>query len=180
MVFANAGEAQPGQAVVVQCKRSVTSASGLITEAEWLWSAEEKNKVPRLCIGSPEHRISPAGQWGCVALLRNPHKEIPQQLLDDWAKHVAGEAHYHASERRLVDRRGMLEIPWPELLDGSPVGMDLLLATSNDPAPTYPTVQEVADAWNREPTEKKADYFRSNRKNGIYTFQDREIDRLLI
>jgi hypothetical protein len=180
MVFdSRLSEDQLGQAIVVQCKRAVTSASDLIAEAEWLWSAEEKNKVPRLCISSPEHRISPEREWGCVALLRNPNKEIPQQLLDDWAKHVAGEVHYHANERRSVNDQGILQIDWPNLSsDGNPVSLDLLLATANDqePWPTYPTVEEIADAWSQHP---KVDYFRSNRKHAIETFQDQEIEKLL-
>jgi len=58
--------------------------------------------------------------------------------------------------------------------------LDLLLATSNDRDPTCPTVHEVADAWNREPdNDRRAEYFRQNRKNGIYTFQDHAIEELL-
>lgn len=178
MVFGNPCEIQPGQAIVVPCRQAVTSAPDLVTEAEWLWWAEEKDKVPRLCVSSPEHRISPKENWGCVALLRNPHKEIPQKLLDGWAKHVAGEAHYNANERRLVDSRGMLQILWPNLSsDSSPVPIDLLLATSNDRELTHPTVQEIADAWNCHPTE--VEYFHNNRKHEIQTFQDQEIEKLL-
>src|SRR5258708_38249154 len=121
MVFSSLGGAQLGQAIVVQCKREVTSASDLITEAEWLWSAEASRKgkarVPPLCNHSPEHRISPReGDWGCVAIIRNPDREIPQQLLDDWAKPVVGENnHYNANGKRLGDARGILQIPRPNL-----------------------------------------------------------------
>jgi hypothetical protein len=56
----------------------------------------------------------------------------------------------------------------------------LLLATSNDPEPTFPTVQEIADAWNHEPdNERRAEYFRRNRENGIYTYQDEAIEERL-
>jgi hypothetical protein len=182
MVFSDLPKDQFGLAKVVQCKRTVKSTSDLITEAEWLWSAEEstekKDKVPRFCVCPPEGRISPKkGDWGCVALLNNPRSKVPAGLLDKWAKHVAKEAHYNANERRLVDDQGMLQIPWPNLsLDGSPVPMDLLLATSNDREATCPTVQEIADAWNQHP---EVDYFRRNRNHEIETFQDQEICKLL-
>jgi len=174
MVFSSElSEDQFGQAIVVQCQRDVSCSSDLIKEAEWLWSAED-NEVPSLCCLSPKQSIS--AKWGgCVALLANPHGEIHQNLLGDWAKHAAG--HYKANERRLVDGRGMLQIPWPNLSsDSSPVSMDLLLATSNDRDLTYPTVQEIAEAWNQHP---KVDYFRSNRKHEIETFQDQAIREFL-
>jgi hypothetical protein len=182
MVFGNPSEVPLGQALVVQCERAVTSTSDLIIEAEWLWSAEEstnaKEAVPRFCACSPERRVSPsAGDWGCVALLGNPNREIPRQLLDEWANRVAKEAHYNANKRRLVDPQGMLQIDWPSLSsDGGPVPTDLLLATSNDREATSPTVQEIADAWNQNP---RVDYFSNNRKHRIETFQDEEIEKLL-
>jgi len=79
MVFSELSEDQLGQAKVVQCRNRVASLPDLITEAEWLWSAESKHP--------PERRIS--SSWGCVALLSHPEKEIPQDLLDGWAQHVA-------------------------------------------------------------------------------------------
>jgi hypothetical protein len=176
MIFANLCEEQLGRAKVVECKRAVTSASDLISEAEWLWSAEENKRVRD---SSPEHRISPDREWGCVALLRNPHKEISQQLLDDWATRVAGEAHYRANERRLVDSRGILQLRWPDLSEGGSLALDLLLATSNDAEPTFPTVQEIADAWKREPVERRAEYFHCNQDNGISTFEDQAIGEYL-
>lgn len=179
MVFSSQlSDGQLGQAIVVQCQRKVSSAWDLTTEAEWLWSAED-NKVPSLCILSPKRSIS--AKWGgCVALLGNPQTEIPQELFDGWADRVSTEKHYNSNERRLVDRRGTLLIPWPHLSEGGPAPVDLLLATSNDPEPTYPTVQEIAEAWNCEPADERiGEYFRHNRDNGIYTFEDQEIGKLL-
>jgi len=178
MVFSQLSDDQLGQAIVVQCQRKVSSASDLVKEAEWLWSAEDK-KVPSLCIQSPRQSIS--AKWGgCVALLGNPQSNIPQELLDGWAARVLREQHYNADKRRLVDGRGTLLIHWPDLTEGGPVPLDLLLATSNDPEPTYPTVQEIAQAWNRKPDSKRrGEYFRRNRENGIYTFQDHTIEELL-
>jgi hypothetical protein len=127
MVFAQLTDDQFGQARAVQCQHGVSSPSDLIAEAEWLWSAESNN-IPRLCFSSPERRISPKEKWGCVALLRNPQREIPQQLLDRWSKRVSEEPNYSTNDRRLVDSRGILQIRWPEQVDGSgAVPLDLLL-----------------------------------------------------
>ena len=171
MVFSELPEAQLGQAIIVACQREVSSPADLIAEAEWLWSAED-NKVPSRPTLSPTKSISAETEWGCVALLRNPQSNVPQELLDGWTKRVLKEQHYNANDRRRVDGRGMLLIDWPQLTEGG-LAPDLLLATSNDPDPTYPTVQEIADAWNRDPD--SAEYFHENRKNGIYTFQDEAI-----
>lgn len=176
MVFARLTPDQFGQAKVVQCRRHITSPFELVEEAEWLWSAES-NRVPRLCTSHPEERISASGRWGCVALLGNPSKPAPPQLLDGWAERVANEPEYAANERRLVNQRGILQIDWPLVDGGGPVPLDLLLATSNDPEDSYPSVPMIANAWNEQNT--GAEYFRQNRAHGIHTFQDHEIERLL-
>jgi hypothetical protein len=164
MVFSRFSEDQLGQAKVVQCRNTVSSLPDLITEAEWLWAAENKHP-PNQCISS---------NWGCVVLLIHPEKEIPQDLLDGWAKHVA--ASYREDDGRLVDRRGILQIVWPKLTDGSGiVPLHLLLATSNSPTLPYPSVEAIATGWRSGNDE----YFRQNRNNGIQTFQDEAIAELL-
>ena len=116
-----------------------------------------------------------------MALLGDPQSAVPQTLFDGWAERVSREKHYNANERRLVDRNGRLLIGWPNLSDGGgPVPVDLLLATSNDPEKVYPSPEETANAWNREPADRpRNEYFRRNRDHGIYTFEDQEIERLL-
>ena len=171
MIFAPLSNDQLGRAKVVQCQRAITCLSDLIVEAEWLWSAEH-NSVPRGCCPIPDHAIS--ATWGCVALLRNPSRDIPQEILDGWAQRVAKDK---ASEgKHLVDGRGILQIQWPDVADDTgPVQLDLLLATSNNPKPQkgpYPSVEAIAAAWRA----KGDDYFRNNRAHGIHTFQDQEIE----
>lgn len=179
MVFAQLTDDQVGRGIAIQCQHAVSSASDLIAEAEWLWSAESNN-IPRLCISSPERRVSAKAKWGCVTLLRNPQREIPKQLLDCWADRVSKEPDYNANDRRLVDNRGILQIDWPDLVDGGgPLPLDLLLATSNDPESTYPSVEAVAGAWNQQKGAARHEYFSRNRASGICTFQDQEIERLL-
>lgn len=172
MVFDQLAEAQIGTAKVLQCQRSVLSSADLIAEAEWLWSAERK-QVP--CLSNSPERIISAG-WGCVALLCNPQTHIPAELVDGWARRVTRED--SSRNKHLVDARGVLQIPWPNLLQGTPIGLDLLLATSTNPKPRneYPDAARVANAWLQA---SDASYFRRNRDSGIHTFQDEEIEQQL-
>jgi hypothetical protein len=173
MVFSRS--AGPGRAVVVACKRSVSTATDLSAEAEALWKAEQPGAGPG--------RI--ADYWGCVALLPNPNRTIPEDMLKSWADRVKREADYGTvtqtkAEGRLIDENGMLLIDWPKLHEsGEFVQFDLLLATANDPEisstkPGYPDVSQIVSAWNAAAIEH-AEYFWRNTDNGIITFQDDEI-----
>lgn len=174
MVFAELEEHQYGVAIAVPCRNPVSTASELITEAEWLWAAEER----RASLFEAEDRNVAMNRpisntWGCVALLRNPGSVIPQTLLDAWAKHVSHR--YKASPERLVSEGGVLEIKWPKEVDKDLLcEFDLLLATSNNPTMT-PTELQIAEAWSRHPG--SLEYFQSNRGHGITTFQDEAILR---
>src|SRR6202040_3105578 len=70
MVFSKSAPA--GRARVVRCAHAITSADDLIPEALRLWEAEELRKNTG--------RIANA-EWGCVALLPNPGREIPNEVL---------------------------------------------------------------------------------------------------
>lgn len=177
MVFSR--KAGTGQAKVLRCVRNISTPEDLNAEAEALWKAEQ----PTAASG----RI--ASQWGCVALLCNPDRKVPEDLLKAWAERVGRERDYGKvtqteEEGRLIDERGQILIDWPKLLDtGGPVQLDLLLVTANDPAinatrPIYPDVVTIAGAWNAAATEH-AEYFWRNAENGICTFQDAEIRILL-
>jgi hypothetical protein len=78
----------------------------------------------------------------------------------------------------------LLDIPWPQRLsDGSVVQLDFLLATATRPTLTgtplsYPTVEAISEAWNAD-TRNRVEYFWNNYDNGIRTFQDEAIIRLL-
>lgn len=172
MVFDQLSEAQIGTAKVVQCQRSVTTSADLIAEAEWLWAAERK-QVP--CLSNSPERIISAG-WGCVALLCNRQTPIPAEIVEGWAQRM--ESEHAANNKHLVDARGLLQIPWPNLLEGTPIALDLLLATSTNPKPRneYPDATRVANACLEA---NDATYFRHNRDNGIHTFQDEEIEQHL-
>jgi hypothetical protein len=166
---------QIGQGKVVRCSHTVSSAVDLIAEAERLWKAEE----PDAAAG----RL--AANWGCVVLLCNPARKIPEGILTRWAERVANEPGYGNvsqthEEGRLVSDDGVLRIDWPRLVEsGAPVSLDLLLVTANDPritvtTPAYPGVETIANAWNTAAS-KHAEYFWKNLDNGIRSFQDDEI-----
>lgn len=174
MVFSKG--APLGQARVLRCSHVVTSAEDLITEALHLWEAEE--------LIENTGRIANE-KWGCVALLRNPGREIPEGLLKAWAQRVHDEQGYGnvrqlADEGSLISKDGMLQIDWPRCVGGgAPVDLDLLLVTANDPTLTgtplsYPTIETIVNAWNSA-EQKDAEYFWKNTDNGITTFQDNEI-----
>jgi hypothetical protein len=176
MVFSRS--APMGHARVVRLSRTITSAEDLETEALHLWEAEE--------LAKDTGRIANK-RWGCVALLRNPGREIPEQLLRGWGRRVEREEGYGnvrqtADEGTLISKEGMLQIDWPRCVnDGAPVDLDLLLVTANDPTlngnpPSYPTVETIVSAWNTAAPEH-AEYFWKNIDNGITTFQDDEIRR---
>lgn len=174
MVFSRSAPA--GQARVVRCSHAITSPSDLMTEALRLWEAEE--------LAENTGRIANK-RWGCVALLRNPGREIPGELLQAWVQRVQREQGYGnvrqmVDEEELITHDGMLRIDWPRCIaGGAPVDLDLLLVTANDPTLTgtalsYPTVETIVGAWNGAAPEH-AEYFWKNNDNGITTFQDQEI-----
>jgi hypothetical protein len=176
MVFSRLCEL--GQAKAIRCSHTVSSAADLIAEAEHLWKAEQPS--------AEDGRI--AANWGCVVLLCNPERNIPQDILRGWANRIANEPDYGnvpqtQEEGQLVSEDGLLRIPWPRLVDsGAALQLDLLLATANDPTLTgaslsYPRVETITDAWNR--AGNHVDYFWKNTDREIFTFQDDEIRALL-
>jgi hypothetical protein len=164
-----------GRGKVVRYSRPFGTPADLLAEAAALWKAEQ----PSAAAGHI------ADYWGCVALLRNPDRKVPENLLKAWSDRVGREPDYGKvtqtkEEGRLIDESGLLLIDWPMLVDtGEPVPLDLLLVTANDPeisttCPNYPEVAAIAGAWNVAAS-KYAEYFWRNAENGICTFQDEEI-----
>jgi hypothetical protein len=132
-----------------------------------------------------------SSDWGCVALLVNPSRDVSRQIIEEWAARVSRERDrqgrptydaepYTVKGQSAIDDRGLLQIPWPTVENGESLqNFDLLLATATRPDSAtgdYPTVEAIAEAWNRK---GDAEYFRMNRKFGIRTFQDEAIDALL-
>jgi hypothetical protein len=168
-----------GHAVAVRCRHDVSTPAELVVEAEALWKAEQP--------GAASGRI--ADYWGCVALLCNPERVIPGEILKAWGDRVGREPGYGnvtqtEAEGRLIDQNGLLQIDWPRLVEGgASLSLDLLLVTANDPEigdtrPNYPDANQVAGAWNAA-ANRFAEYFWKNTDNGIRTFEDDQIRVLL-
>lgn len=177
-----------GQAKVRLCSRPVSSIADLVDEAKALWVAERP----------PNSRPLPgrlhSADWGCVALLANPEAGDTQQVLGQWAKRVAlekdqrGRPTYDSTSYMVkgisaICHRGLLQIPWPVSADNNTAldSCDLLVATATRPTPDsatgdFPTAAVIAEACNRA---GNADYFHKNRKHGLQTFQDEDIQTLL-
>jgi len=173
MVFSRG--AQAGHARVVLCSRAISSAEDLIVESLKLWEAE--------ALSSDSGRI--ASSWGRVALLCNPNRKSPVDLLNAWAERVGREKNYRSisqatDEGALVSKDGILQIDWPRRVEGeAAIDLDLLLVTANDPTltgtpPVYPSVETIVGAWNGA-DEEHAEYFWKNTDYGIRTFQDDKI-----
>jgi len=162
-----------GQAIVLPCRQRSSTIEQLLEEATHLWAAERKRKRTE-CISAC---------WGCMALLPNPSRELPRGVLAGWKAHVTRECRYpqlkHAKgEPAAVSKTGILNIPWPQLLDGTELKFDALLGTATNPTINngdYPSVQVIASAWAELQEETYIEYFDNNVSNRIKTWQDREI-----
>ena len=141
-------------------------------EAEFLWSAE--------CSITANNNIS--DNWGCVAILQNPKVQIPNYLMKDWKSRILKESKYpelsHSkSETSIVNDSGILQIPWPNMVNGKPLCFDLLLAIATNPElkgnpPTYPRIRDIVLAWKKQGNDE---YFWKNQEHDIHTYQDKLI-----
>ena len=177
-----------GRAKVRLCSRPVSSIADLVDEAKALWVAE------RPANSQPLPGRLHSDDWGSVVLLANPEAVGSQELLERWAKRVVLEkdrhrhptydsAPYTVKGMSAVSNRGLLQIPWPvRVEDNAPLNsFDLLIATATQPTPDpitgdFPNAEIIAEAWN---SAGNAEYFRMNRKHGLHTFQDQEIETYL-
>jgi len=191
MVFADLPPRRFGQAKAVPCRSAISSIADLTTEAEWLWAAEEKKVTCRKDEERRQvetnHAIS--ATWGYVALLVNPESArdpkkglAVEDLRKQWAVHFSQQPNGKKPKSLkscLVDKHGLLKVGWPQIIDSEePLGLDLLLATSNDPEPKAPTITAIVSAWKRDGGEH-VDYFWKNYHSGFRTFQDEKIKKHL-
>jgi hypothetical protein len=167
-----------GFGMLVACRHSISTVDDLVAEAEHLWAAEKDTE---------QRTRNVSATWGCIALLVNPKKPDTARLVDGWVKRIAREVHYGKLDRVLaegvlVNANGQIAIPWPQRKDGKAIDIDILLMTATNPTITdgrYPTSEEIAVAWKTPLGSRHVNYFWENRKNGIETFQDAEIEALL-
>jgi hypothetical protein len=172
MVFPHGAAA--GQAKVVWRSHTIASTENLIVEAVKLWEAEARER----------DTVRTAAGWGCVALLCNPERKIPADILNGWATRLEREPGYGnvsqaADEGLLISKDGILQVDWPRRVeDGAAINLDLLLMTANDPTPgaplAYPSIRRMVRAWN-DADQDHVEYFWKNTDHGITTFQDDKI-----
>lgn len=152
-----------GKAILAPCKASIHSFADLLTEVRWLWSAEDSKP--------PTDRFYKS--WGCVAALFGP-KATAAGFPEKWRDHFQAA---NAPRLNVVDKDGLLGIPWPHRSDGEMVtGFDIILATATMPRPLdeRPSAHDIANAWidQKEGHER---YFLENVRHGIRTCEDAEI-----
>lgn len=159
MTFEN-GEAS-SRGVLVPCTEEILTIDDLVKEAKALWKVEApKSNNGAVC-----------SDWGCVgALFRS---DAPtQKLAADWTAHFQKAK---AQAISVVNKNGLLDIGWPNTLDGKPVDFDVILATATKPDEKPPLAQVVADAWADQCGHE--DYFFNNVRHGIRTPDDGDIWR---
>ncbi|MDE0625729.1 MAG: hypothetical protein OXH99_04970 [Bryobacterales bacterium] len=176
MVFApDQPERRFGQAIAIRCK-----SHGLVEEAKCLWAAESNS--------SGDQGVS-AG-WGCVGLLPNPNsKRLLSGELRRWRDFVSECGSRRSNYRTLaaanagVDEEGFLKIGWPKPVAGSSLPFDALLGTATKPTRIHSgflSPQDIAAEWKTTHGKHEVRYFWNNRKHGICTYQDKEIENYLL
>lgn len=145
-----------GQAFLVPCRADIADVAALILEATALWDAEKRET----CHGKI------GASWGCVGVLFRSGVNSGG-CLQDWAKYFSENAHAISP----VDQSGVLQIPWPTMLDGAPADVDLILAIAVKAEATCPGAKDIADAWLSQ-NKKKERYFFENVRHGIRTPED--------
>lgn len=177
MIFTN-GEPN-GTAKVVPCQSPVLTCSHLLDEATALWAVESNRDEGEVL-----------SRWGAVGLLKNPRREVPQELLDSWAHKVSTGKEYDSFVDELEKRvpwseEGLLQLSWPNQVGGDepiPVDFDLLLATATVPTlgdlRSYASAEQIARAWINHHIDGPL-YFNKNREHRITTADDEQIAKIL-
>lgn len=177
MVFSNTCKKNNslGIGYIFPINKPIKNSNDLIDQAKALWRAESPSSG-ELC-----------ASWGTVALLENPIKEIDPSIIKKWRKtlhDVINKTETDISllenERPIIDGYGMLKIGWPQPLEeGRFNDFDLLLATITSPMSItnlYPSAVQIASKMIHN---NYFVYFFKNIENGIRTYQDEEILKIL-
>lgn len=157
--------ARPGQAVLLPCLQRVETSDDLVKEAEELWRAERNTST-----GSGIRT-----SWGCVGVRFRDDLDH-SGVANGWSQYFRSDD----SPIAPIDHLGTLGIPWPVLAtDGTPVAADVILATATRAEPSWPTSEEIADAWVQQ-NQGHERYFFLNVQNGIRTADDQAIAQHMI
>ena len=183
MVFSGScvvGAQASGVALVVPFAKAINDFADLVAEATCLWRVESNAAMMRRGVVS--------GKWGSVGLLMNPERELKTSIVDGWKRLVTespdyGTLRHEQDEPAILNPvSGLARFPWPCLVEsGEPLHLDALMLTATNPSLAdgrYPGPEKIADAWNDKP--HRTEYFRENRKWGITTAEDEEIESFLL
>lgn len=152
--------APSGVAILAPCKGDIGTIQELANEASALWKAEAPNA----------NAGAITSLWGSVGILFG-NEGARDLLAADWRDHFKRAG---GRELSVIADDGQLDIPWPTEADGSPVELDMILATATIPQSVEPSAEVVADAWvdQRGGYER---YFIENVRHGIRTADDLRI-----
>ncbi len=172
MIFSNDSSTELGQGYVVGFRRRIWGEKTLTKEAIALARAEG--------IWTKQRRVI-ACDWGAVGLLVNDGRPCAAKIRSLWktsfqkqrSKRYCYSQYCFNDEQPIITDEGFLQFdPRPEMNE-----FDFLLATPTVPIPDRPLkAKKVAD---RMVEQNYGVYFNENVANGITTFQDGAISRVL-
>ncbi len=175
MIFSNHPTTEVGKAYILGFKETIKNARILENQAYALASAEG------IWLDKPSLNKS----WGTVGLLVNPNIDSKDKIGADiirrrWVEiyvnykdSFKSDSYTIENEPPVIDNNGFLNIDWTEEMND----YDFLIAT-----PVVPNIKRALSA--KEIADKMIEnnyfeYFDNNIANGITTFQDNEIRKLL-
>lgn len=156
-------ESRMGKGVLVSFAAKIRSTDELTNVAEKIIVAEHKEPVSL-------NRFN--WGWGCLAFLPNPVKTDKSigQLKEFWDTKIGNgfraSDYIITNEEELLTQQGELLLDWKKEYGD----LDFLVVTATKPTVPSPTVQLLGAAYAKD-----NEYFASNRKAGIETYQDNEI-----
>lgn len=172
MIFSNHQETKFGKGLILPFKdeiknfRQIEKQAFALAKAEGIW---KDTNEPRIHAG-----------WGTVGILFNPKIDKKSETLikEGWSKIYENyEGKYdptnyvnNSEDKSIIDKNGVLQLDWVEEMND----FSFLLATPVQPRPRkLLTSKEIAQKMVEKNYFK---YFEENTSNGIFTFQDKEIE----
>ncbi len=170
MVFSNScADEKLGSAKLVPFKKPIASSKELDEITSAIIKAEHK-KEPDFSRFNWE--------WGCLAVLVNPKasSKSVKQIKDYWSKKIGkkfdSKEYKIGKEKSVVSSLGVLQIEWQN--EYGEIDFVVVTATKPNISP-IPECDELAKHFKLD-----SHYFESNSRNGISTYQDKEVITLLV
>jgi len=163
MTFAT--DSPSGHGVLVPCRNRIPDVGALLSEAEELWTAEDRH--------AKSGSIAARTGWGCVGLVFRD-QAASAHWLREWADVFHKKVAFPIPP---VDKDGLLSVPWPAVaVDDSAVDLDVVLATATRADEPRAGADSVADAWIGQ-DQRHERYFFKNVQHCIRTPEDGAIWR---